>query len=384
MACNDNDISIFINFPIKIDEHEHPLLLCNCQRNNNNWICNKCSSNYTSCIPSFYCTYCDYNLCQKCLGELKLNQIKRSDENIIIFNNFNMLVNNNCFTWQKKIPSHIHSLSLIRRVNNKSWTCDNCNQTYKNEKKLLFYCSLCDYNLCSKCYMNKNTIKSNGIIDYDYDDKYLECPRKTIPKRKRFSRFEDFEFLYEGDIKKKPVIYLYPEKEMDISVQLNINKKNNELTTIYPKFNGENNTWNVHAKPNGDIILGNKTYPYLFWEAKSYYNQEIKEGFIVEAKDAEEFLENKLKILGLNDKESTDFITFWLPVLLRNKLSLCNFQSEQFFNNFKLNVNPKPNTMIRIFLSIKKLNSPIEIKEQKLEKNERKGYTLIEWGGCDK
>ena len=384
MACNDNDISIFINFPIKIDEHEHPLLLCNCQKNNNdNWACNKCSSNYTSCIPSFYCTYCDYNLCQKCLGELKLNQIKRSDENIIIFNNYNMLVNNNSFTWQKKTPSHIHSLTLIRRVNNNSWICDNCNQTYKNNAKLLFYCSLCDYNLCTKCYMNKNTIKSNGIIDYDY--KYPEYPRKTIPKRKRISHIEDMEFFYQDqDIKKKPVIYLYPEKEMDISVQLNINDKDNELTTIYPKFNGESNTWNVHAQPNGDIKLGNKTYPYLFWEAKSYYNQEINEGFIVEDKNAEEFLENKLKILGLNDKESTDFITFWLPVLLRNKLSLCNFQSEQFFNNFKLNVNPKPDTMIRIFLTIKKIDYPIEIKEQKLEKNERKGYTLIEWGGCDK
>ena len=73
MACNDNDISNFINFPIKIDEHDHPLLLCNCQRNNNNWVCDKCSSKYTSCTPSFYCTYCDYDLCQKYLGEFELN-----------------------------------------------------------------------------------------------------------------------------------------------------------------------------------------------------------------------------------------------------------------------------------------------------------------------
>ena len=357
MNCYDNDISNFINFPIKIDEHEHPLLLCNCQKNNNdNWACNKCSSNYNSCIPSFYCTYCDYSLCQKCLGELKLNQIKRSNENIIIFNNYNMLVNNNSFIWQKKTPSHIHSLTLIRRVNNNSWICDNCNQTYKNNAKLLFYCSLCDYNLCTKCYMNNNTIESNRIIDYYYNYynyKFPKYPRKTIPKRKRISHIEDVESPCRT-IDRKPVIYLYPEKEMDISVQLNINDKDNELTTIYPKFNGENNTWNVLAKPNGDIKLGNKTYPYLFWEANSYYNQEINEGFIVEDKNAEEFLENKLKILGLNDKESTDFITFWLPVLLRNKLSLCNFQSEQFFNNFKLNVNPKPDTMIRIFLTIKK------------------------------
>ena len=110
---------------------------------------------------------------------------------------------------------------------------------------------------------------------------------------------------------------------------------------------------------------------------------EMNEGFIVKDENAEEFLEEKLKILGLNDKESTDFITYWLPVLLKNKLSLCSFQTQEFFNNFKLNINPKPDTMIRIFLSIKKINSPINIKEQKLEKKERKGYTAIEWGGSD-
>ena len=52
-----------------------------------------------------------------------------------------------------------------------------------------------------------------------------------------------------------------------------------------------------------------------------------------------------------------------------------------FFEHIKLNVTPKPDTLIRIFLSIKKLDSPIEIKEQKLEHVERKGFTVVEWGG---
>ena len=39
--------------------------------------------------------------------------------------------------------------------------------------------------------------------------------------------------------------------------------------------------------------------------------------------------------------------------------------------------------MIRIYLSIKKLDSPINIKEQKLEVVERKGFTVIEWGGIN-
>ena len=83
----------------------------------------------------------------------------------------------------------------------------------------------------------------------------------------------------------------------------------------------------------------------------------------------------------LNNKEMTDFITFWLPVLLKNKLSICTFQSQEFFDHIPLNVSPKPDTLIRIFLTIKKIDSPIEIKEQKLQHHERKGFTVVEWGG---
>ena len=183
-------------------------------------------------------------------------------------------------------------------------------------------------------------------------------------------------------IVEKPIIYLYPEKPMDISLQINM-KNNNKFIVVYPKFNKENNTWNVHAKPNGEIIINDKTYPYLFWEAQSYLKVEINEGFIVKDEDAENFLEEKLKIFGLNDKESTDFITFWLPILLDNKLSVCTFQTKEYYENFELNVEPKPDTLIRIFLFIKKVNTPIAIKEQKLEKIERRGYTVVEWGGCN-
>ena len=177
----------------------------------------------------------------------------------------------------------------------------------------------------------------------------------------------------------KPVIYLYPEKEMDISIKLNFKKT--YFTTIYPKFNGGENIWNVHAKPNGDIIILNKTYPYLFWEAESYVKQDMNKGLIVKSEDAEKFLEEKLKILGLNDKESTYFITYWLPLLIKNKLSLCSFQTQEFFNNMEMIISPKPHSILRIFLSIKKIDYPINIQEQKLESFERKGFTVVEWGG---
>ena len=179
---------------------------------------------------------------------------------------------------------------------------------------------------------------------------------------------------------KKPVIYLYPEEPMDVSVQLDI--KDSKFTSVYPRFNGKH-TWKVHAEPNGELTIKNKKYPYLFWEAQSYKSQETNEGFIVTNENAEAFLEEKLKILGLNEKEATDFITFWLPVLLRNKLSLCTFQTEKFFKNIELNVTPKPDSLIRVFLTIKKLDEVVNVKEQNLKAVERTGFTVVEWGGSN-
>ena len=48
-----------------------------------------------------------------------------------------------------------------------------------------------------------------------------------------------------------------------------------------------------------------------------------------------------------------------------------------------MNVNPKPDSMLRVFLSIKKLDYPVNVQEQKLERFERKGFSVIEWGGSN-
>ena len=176
----------------------------------------------------------------------------------------------------------------------------------------------------------------------------------------------------------KPVIYLYTEKPLDVTINLNINKSS--FTTVYPKFTSKNK-WKLRANPNSEIIIDNKKYPYLFWEAESYIAQDFIKGFVVKAEDAESFLEEKLKILGLNERESCDFITFWLPVLLKNKLSLCSFQTEEFFKNFEMKVEPKPDSVLRVFLSIKKIDDVMNIEEQALPNFERKGFTVVEWGG---
>ena len=175
----------------------------------------------------------------------------------------------------------------------------------------------------------------------------------------------------------KPVIYLYPENETEINVMF---AKPELLTTTYPKFNS---SWKVNVKPNGDMYDENGRYYYaLYYESKGSKLNHFEEGFYVEKDDAIDFLEEKLSILGLNERESNEFIMYWLPVLEQNEKSLVYFETtESLEKKNKLIINPKPDSLLRINIHIKKVNKKVSIKEQELPRFERKGFSAVEWGG---
>lgn len=179
----------------------------------------------------------------------------------------------------------------------------------------------------------------------------------------------------------KPIIYLYPDKNKKISVKLG-NRDN--IVISYPKYT---TGWNVLAKPNGDLIdLDNKKNLYsLYYECKNIYNFKVeKDGFIIKAEDVSEFLENKLSVLGLNDKEKEEFIIYWLPVLQKNKYNYIRFAtSDEINKNMPLEINPTPDTVIRVLMTYKALKKPIDIKEQQLITPKRTGYVAVEWGGTE-
>ena len=57
--------------------------------------------------------------------------------------------------------------------------------------------------------------------------------------------------------------------------------------------------------------------------------------------------------------------------------------SEEINSEMPLDISPVPKTLIRVLMEFKPLDEKIEVKEQKLEKVERKGYTVVEWGGTE-
>ena len=188
--------------------------------------------------------------------------------------------------------------------------------------------------------------------------------------------------LNQGDMMvKKPVIYLYPTKDTKVDVKL---VNNNLLTCTYPKYEDK---WSVLAKPNGDLTYietGRSLYS-LYYEADSLIDFTVTdEGFVIKGEDSAKFLEEKLEILGLNEHEAEEFIIYWLPILEANKYNYIRFATKgEIDSNMPLEVNPNPDSIIRVLMTYKGLKSPINVKEQVLETPNRDGFVLVEWGGTE-
>lgn len=177
-------------------------------------------------------------------------------------------------------------------------------------------------------------------------------------------------------VDKKPVIYLYPEQQENVSVKL---KYNGKLTCTYPEYKGE---WNVTAFPSGKLIdKDGKFYNYLYWEGKNSVEYDFSEGFCIAGKDTVAFLEKSLEQLGLTRKEANEFIVYWLPEMQDNAYNLISFQNEVYTDNAQLEISPKPDTLIRVFMAWKPLKEAEEITEQDLSTPMRNGFTVVEWGG---
>lgn len=177
----------------------------------------------------------------------------------------------------------------------------------------------------------------------------------------------------------KPVIYLYPEEDTDVTVKLDIT---GDLTYTYPEYK---DSWNVIAKPDGTLINkeDNQEYSYLFWEANSNNKYDLSKGFVVKGEDTAKFLQKTLAKLGLTPREYNEFIVYWLPQMRDNKYNLITFQNKDYTDTAKLDIQPEPDSILRVFMAYKPLDNYISIEEPELKTFERKGFTVVEWGGTE-
>ena len=67
----------------------------------------------------------------------------------------------------------------------------------------------------------------------------------------------------------------------------------------------------------------------------------------------------------------------------QNPYNLIAFQSDTYTDHARLTVTPEPNSVLRVFMAWKPLESPAEIPAQDLPAFQRSGFTVVEWGGSE-
>ena len=181
-----------------------------------------------------------------------------------------------------------------------------------------------------------------------------------------------------GPVSAKPVIYLYPETETQVSVSLDLE---GELTCTYPAYE---DGWSVTAAPDGTLTDQNgQTYNYLYWEGIQDTDYDFSQGFCVPGEDTAPFLEDALEQLGLTRREANEFIVYWLPMMEENPYNLIAFQTEAYTDTATLTIEPQPDTLLRVFMAWQPLDGPVDIEPQTLTAPARTGFTVVEWGGTE-
>lgn len=177
----------------------------------------------------------------------------------------------------------------------------------------------------------------------------------------------------------KPVIYLYPEKDIDVSVNV---FPQGGVTVSEPEYG---NGWYVRASPDGSIFnyRDNSIYTSLFWESESYGNYIARQGFLIPETKKKEKLDEILIRYGLNELERHDFLEYWTKKLHGSDYYYASILPQHELDTVApLEITPTPNRVYRIFFNFYPVEKDFVIKEPTVIPIKRDGgFTVVEWGG---
>jgi hypothetical protein len=178
----------------------------------------------------------------------------------------------------------------------------------------------------------------------------------------------------------KPAIYLYPRRPQRVMVKLGYEGL---LTTTAPVIDGSSDSWTVIARPDGTLTdSDDRRWPYLFWEGLGLPAFDLSRGQVVRGTDVDVYLRRALAERGLSAHEGEQFREFWVPRLSANPWVLIHFAGGEYERYAPLDLTPKPDVSIRVFMVARPLEVPVAVKPQRLAPPpKRRGFTLVEWGG---
>jgi hypothetical protein len=171
-----------------------------------------------------------------------------------------------------------------------------------------------------------------------------------------------------------PCIYLYPEQAGEVSVTL-LPAEDAWLTSTDPEH-GEG--WTVWAEPDS-LIDG--TYDYLYYSCDVAMKFQMDEGWAIEAEDIFSWFEETLPRCGLSQSETADFVDYWSEHLPYSPWYLVYPQyNDLIAGQIDIAIDPEPDSMLRLWLVIEKVEQPEPLTAPEFVPFERSGFTVVEWG----
>ena len=182
------------------------------------------------------------------------------------------------------------------------------------------------------------------------------------------------------DVCYKPVVYLYPDKETRCNVKVELQ---GALTCTYPAY-GADGWCGFVAAPDGTLTFPDgRKYYCLYWEGTTPTHWDFSKGYCVKGADTADFLAEVLAKIGLSFREANEFIIYWLLHMQDNPYNVIAFQRERYAESARLEIKPQPDSILRVFMAWKASDSPVDIAAPDITPFERKGFTVVEWGGTE-
>ncbi len=208
----------------------------------------------------------------------------------------------------------------------------------------------------------------------------------------------------------KPVVYLYPTQPTQVHVAFTSPM---QFDVSIPTYK---DGWDVLANPNGQLTdlqpeatncsvidttrpgseyaskacLTNN-YPYLYWAGQSLGRPypTINTGWIIARDNLTNFMDQTLDTVGFTANEKNDMLSYWLPQMLAKQAPyyrISFLQTDQMNALAPMAITPSPASVYRLFLDYQPLASKpdVLIEPEVLGKVNRKGFTVVEWGGLNR
>ena len=134
--------------------------------------------------------------------------------------------------------------------------------------------------------------------------------------------------------------------------------------------------WDVTVDPDGTI---DGEHPYLFYEARLPYRVQREYGWLLAADQLESGLAKVLERYGFVEREISDFLDFWLPLMTDAPYyGIHPMAADELVT---LRISPTPDRLRRLWLFMEPRDAPVTFAPPRLPAPlPRDGFTAVEWG----